>query len=281
MKFMVTLALLSFISICGRGLAVPAYSHAIMKVNGHLTLKYPIMSWEQLQFRRDVVSNAIAALREATSDGELPSSYIHPLLHRIMGHTVAIHSSLVREGGLIPADTYATLEEIHPNGSMRLHSHTRYFKMGMQQFEETYVPQETWDLYTQWGDEVNAELVSVLENAPASELSDADKREFFQMFAHEFDTTRMREIKFSPKPDAVLSMIGEFGLYVKADLPELEPFGELKELYIPRFPDKKSFFTGMVMPNNAGKKLEELEIYYPHWDLETIERVRNLRGSLD
>ena len=46
-------------------------SFPVVARTGFFFLKYPVMSWEQLQFRRDAISKAIAELRNTTSDKDI------------------------------------------------------------------------------------------------------------------------------------------------------------------------------------------------------------------
>ena len=109
MKMFLVMMLLSSVLAWERGFgnssafwSVPvygkSYSNFIYRRQGTFMRKYQILSWEQLQFRRDAISKAITDLQKAISSTETDYlvsygdkvSDVRTLLLIIMEHTAAI-----------------------------------------------------------------------------------------------------------------------------------------------------------------------------------------------
>ena len=238
------------------------FSQYIRGKDGLFMLRYPVLSWEQLQFRRDALSTAITDLRNLSRNNEtlpyLTAADVHPLLYSIMEHTVAIHSGLPRTGrGLEEEDLLSPL--ISPDGSISATSkHLEDIKFSV--LENSYVPEKVWKLYTQWGHEVREEIESVLTNTSIAKVIHDDQRnKFLQMFADEFSQDKTRNI-FS------LSKGGQHGTGadrydLKIDLPALSAIGEVGKLYNERWP--AGFLADIELPQHVDKQLEELSKYIP------------------
>ncbi len=167
-------------------------------------LRYQIDSWEQLQYRRDAISKAIAGLEEQLIRVSDPSasayladqgtvSDVRPLLYEIMEQTVALHSALPRatQTGkplLSPGD----MPTVSAPGSLGAGGGPRSITFAA--LENSFVNYETWELYTSYGDKIRSELEKVLQKAPEPVLADAHRKEFMRMFDDEFDQSGTREI---------------------------------------------------------------------------------------
>lgn len=280
MKFLIAMMVLTSVSVYGRGSGtVRSYSDWIRRSGGHLCLKYPIMSWEQLQFRRDKIDKVITDIGNMasnvanTSEGfdAFMSTYnpkhepydVKPLLYQVMEHTVAIHSGLPRIGpGIESIDDYRIIRFVMPNNMPQIIDST----IELSKLENSYVPNKMWKLYNDWGSVLRKELVAALESIPQYMLTGEHgrdyKKEFFEMFDNEFDRTSTRKV-YSMGGGHNDSKDLNFYYVLKNDLPELNAYGDIKESYKPRFPAKYSFLADITLPDNVAKKLEELTKFKP------------------
>lgn len=246
-------------------------SFVVKAQTGFFFLKYPVMSWEQLQFRRDAISKAI---------DELPSSIYygrtHLLLYSIMENTVAIHSGLPRAVQGVKSSDY-------PQSSWMLTDDSQEdVGISCDQYCDlvnSFVPEEIWELYVNWGDEVSNELYNVLEEYHSGLIS------FLSMLEEEFI-----------QGEAVLRVVDSFvrdislgGGYVffteKIDMPVLvakdedssdatnEERNTIATRYIERWPPNKKnlpgmfqkdgFFSYISLWGDIARELKELEKIKP------------------
>ncbi len=231
-------------------------------------LKHGVESWKQLQYRRDAQSKTIAGLeRYIIVYGEHPQLDVRPVLYEIIERMVAIHSALPRvtETGrplLSPGDGMMVRE--NAPGPSKVSRNP----ISLAALDNSFVPDEIWDLYTSYGDKIRSKLEKVLQKAPEHALADVHRKEFMRMFDDEFDRSGTREIA-----SVSGGRIDEGGdIYIlKKDLPELEPSDWNDEIDTHRFPPKGSFL-GIARPDDNVDSMTTLR--YALADPRTIEEEK-------
>lgn len=279
MKLLIVLMFLSSLAAYGRPFGGSIWGSSIHKFSemtafsgrpAEFHLRYEVLPWGELGFRRNAVSKAIATLRSlgdsAGAQPYLTDADVHPLLYSIMEHTMAIHSGLPRTSSGFTEEEYALFRFIKPAGAMpsgwsSLYDHK--VEITFKQLEDSFVPKETWQLYAQWGQEIHVELVSLLESAPIARLlTDSHKREFLQMFADEFDLEKTRTVVSVSKGNQMGA--GDDHYTEKYNLPVLSQFGSNDSDYRRRERWPAGFLADIKLPEPIAHELKEMRAGRQH-----------------
>ena len=213
-----------------------SYSSHTRGARGMYLLKYEILPWADLEYRRQAITAAITKLRrigvlqvsQGVSLGQGDEARdMQSYLDEVMENLVAIHSSLPR---IVVGD--AGYEEITFTKDVPIDAE------GVQQLEASIVVPDAWTTYAQWGKEIRQDLEQALSGLPEGMLAPyARGKSILKEFDNEFNTTGSRMIR-GWEGGRVPGAAPGLDLVEKLDMPILEAVEDPN--YEPRWPKRKN-----------------------------------------